>query len=138
MIDPRKRVGRIRVIKEIEETNVVESKFGIVQRLEGVPSISNSPVKEAAKIPEYHQVVFGKKQKKTEREKEEEMHDVHVANGMFSCFCPICFQASKPGINHRTIHKMPERLETSLQILERENYYRKKFGGEKMTFEWLL
>ena len=134
---PFREVGRIRVIQEKQEQQI-EFKYGNVHRFEKVPSISNSPIKEAPKIPDYQPVVIGRKPKKTDREKEEEMHDVHVAKGMFSCFCPICFQHSKPGINHRTIHKMPERLERNLQILDRENYYKQKYGGDKMNFECLL
>ena len=37
---------------------------------------------------------------------DDRLHDIHNANGMFSCFCSVCFGASKKLVRN-TLHKMP-------------------------------
>ena len=51
------------------------------------------------------------------------MYDIHDAIGLFCCpGCSVCLRQVKGGIQN-TIHKIPERLQTSLAIMDRDKYY---------------
>ena len=69
---------------------------------------------------------------------DEEMHEIHYENGMHGCFCNVCHNASKPGRMHDTLYRVPAKLKISLDIRERDQYYKKSHGGEPQTFYWLM
>ena len=63
-----------------------------------------------------------KKPKAHDQYDEEKLFDIHDAVGLFRCDCTVCLRQVK-GKMQNTIHKIPERLQTSLGIMGRDKYY---------------
>jgi hypothetical protein len=70
-------------------------------------------------------------------ENDERLHDIHNANGLFSCFCSVCFKSSKP-VNGNTLHKMPTKLSKTMTRKETEQLFDEKVKGMKQDFLWLM
>lgn len=68
---------------------------------------------------------------------DDRLHDIHNANGMFSCFCSVCFGASKKSVGN-TLHVMPTILKQSMKKIEMRTLFTATVQGEKQDFLWLM
>lgn len=70
---------------------------------------------------------------------DEKMHEIHKARGGFSCYCPICVK-HLAGVRPQqsTLHKVPDALGKSKEIMESDRRFGQYFQSEEQDFCWLM
>lgn len=132
MID---KLANIRPFKTILPTSRIGKSHTKQASIVQVEQVISSPVKRSAR--EYINYEMNKSRRESD-EREEKLLDVHQEKGMFGCFCSICYNHSKPNPNNQTLHRMPEKLIKSLEVVKNDAEYRKKLAGDEKSFYWLM